>query len=385
MTLESRFWSVGSFAALALACIVGTGMSANAQTRKVPLPEFEVDPFWPKMPDKFLFGPVRGISLDSQENVWIVQDSNMMTKDQKGADSNPPLAECCVSAPPVIEFDNAGNYLKGWGGPGDGYEFPVQIHGIFVDYKNNVWISGEGTGQDNQILKFTREGKFLLQIGHRGKSKGSNDTENVNRAASMYVYPKTNELFVADGYGNRRVIVFDADTGAYKRHWGAYGKRPDDSVKLTHAAEGEGGSQFNLVHEVRISTDELVYVADRNNNRIQVFKLDGTFVKEAFVAKESNTSNGTVYAFEFSKDPKQQFLYVADAANGKIRILDRDSLEVLGSFGRWGRQAGQFMVPHNMATDAKGNLYIAEIREGRIQKFNIKTPSSKRPEKTSGR
>src|SRR5579871_1702017 len=187
MTTKARVWSAALCVASLGVFVLGTGVVGRAQSNRGGVPSFEVDPFWPKMPEKFLFGPVRGISLDSQENVWIVQDSNMMTKDQKGADSNPPAAECCVSAPPVLEFDNAGNYIKGWGGPSDAYEFPQQIHGIFVDYKNNVWISGEGAGEkgDNQILKFTRDGKFLLQIGHKSKSKGSNDTENVNRAASM--------------------------------------------------------------------------------------------------------------------------------------------------------------------------------------------------------
>ncbi len=350
-------------------CLLFSFALAQAPASRVPV--FEVDPFWPKMPEKFILGPVRGLSINSEDHIWIVQDSQNLTADLKGAAANPPQAECCMPAPPVLEFDAAGNYIKGWGGPGEGYEWPAQVHGVHVDYKNNIWIASERQGE-NHLLKFTRDGKFLMQIGRRGQGKGSNDTENVGRAADMYVYPKTNELFVADGYGNRRVVVFDGDTGKYKRHWGAYGNRPDDSVTLTRRAEGEGGKQFNLVHHVVVSNDELVYVADRNNNRLQVFTLDGKFVKEAFVARETSTTNGTVYSFAFSRDPQQQFLYVADPGNGRIRILNRQSLEIVGTFGRWGRQAGQFMVPHNIATDSRGNLYVAEIREGRIQKFVLK-------------
>jgi DNA-binding beta-propeller fold protein YncE len=209
----------------------------------------------------------------------------------------------------------------------------------------------------------------VLQIGRRGQSQGSNDTANVNRAADMFVWPKTNELFVADGYGNRRVVVFDADTGEYRRHWGAFGSRPDDTAKEVRTTSGPSPRQFNLVHDVVISSDGRVYVADRNNNRIQVFTADGTFVKEAFVARETSTTNGTVYSFAFSNDPQQQFLYVADAGNGRIRVLNRETLDAVGAIGRWGRQAGQFMVPHSIGTDAQGNLYVAEIREGRVQKF----------------
>jgi DNA-binding beta-propeller fold protein YncE len=353
-----------------LVTLIPVILSSVALAQKGAAPKFEVDPFWPKMPDKLFIGPVRGLAVDRQDHVWIVEDSTGIANDIKGAAANPPVAECCIPAPQVMEFDAAGNYVQGWNMSGTGFEPLSQVHGIFVDHKDNVWISSEREG-DNHLLKFTKSGKFLLQIGHKGKSTGSNDTENVNRAADMYVYPRTNELFVADGYGNRRVIVFDAETGAYKRHWGAYGNKPDDTIKTVRGGQGDGAKTFSLVHHVTISNDDLVYVADRNNNRIQVFTPDGKFVKEAFLARET-LSNGTVYSFAFSRDPKQQYLYVADVGNGHIRILNRQTLEPVGAFGRWGRQAGQFMVPHNIATDSKGNLYVAEIREGRVQKFVLK-------------
>lgn len=346
------------------------GMPA-AQNRPSP-PVLEVDPFWPAMPEKFFLGPVRGLSIDAQDHVWIVHDPTSITADIRGAAADPPQAECCIPAPQVLEFDASGTYVQGWSMSGQGYEALQQVHGIFVDHRNNVWISSERQG-DHHILKFDRGGKFILQIGHKGQSQGSNDTANVNRAADMYVWPKTNELFVADGYGNRRVVVFDAETGAYKRHWGAFGSRPDDATKPARATTGESPAQFNLVHDVIISNDGQLYVADRNNNRLQVFTPDGKFVKEAFIARETSTTNGTVYAFALSTDAQQQFLYVADAANGRIRILNRQTLEIVGSLGRWGRQAGQFMVPHSIATDSRGHLYVAEIREGRIQKFVLKT------------
>lgn len=361
------------------ALLILSAMSIFGQTQQRPagVPVFQVDPFWPKMPEKFWTGLTRGLSVDAQDHVWFAHDTvegnaNPATKDVLGAAENPPLAECCVAAPPILEFDAAGNFVQGWGGPGQGYDWPKQIHGLHVDYKGNVWISGEGQG-DHQIIKFTRSGKFILQIGKPGASKGSSDTENVNRAADMYVYPKTNELFVADGYGNRRVVVFDADTGKYKRHWGAYGNKPDDTVKLTRRAEGDGDKSFNLVHYVSVSKDDLVYVADRNNNRIQVFTLDGKFVKQAFVAKDTGTTNGTVYSVVPSADPQQRFLYVADAGNGRIRILNRQTLEPVGFFGRWGRGPGEFYLLHNLAVDSKGNVYAASIRDGRVQKFVLKS------------
>ena len=291
MTITKKILCAISISVFALAVLNVTGMIAQAQKPAAGVPVFQVDPFWLKMPEKFFVGLTRGLSVDSQDHVWFAHDTvegnaNPATKDVLGAAENPPLAECCIPAPPILEFDAAGNFVQGWGGPGQGYDWPKQIHGLHVDYKGNVWVSSEGPG-DNHIIKFTRNGKFILQIGKPGASKGSNDIENVNRAADMYVYPKTNELFVADGYGNRRVVVFDAETGKYKRHWGAYGNKPDDTVKLTRRAEGDGGKQFNLVHYVSISKDELVYVADRNNNRIQVFTLDGK-VCERSVRRQGN-------------------------------------------------------------------------------------------------
>jgi len=341
-------------------------LTTQAQTGK-PIPNLQVDPSWPQWPETWIQGASAGIASDKLDHVWIIHRPANVTEKRA----------CCRPAPAVMEFDSAGKLLQSWNGPGDGYQWPLDgdEHGIFVDYKNNVWIAGRGANgtSENQILKFDNKGKFLLQIGRRGNGNNSNDTVNLGQPADMAVYPQTNELFVADGYGNRRVIVFDADTGAYKRHWGAYGNKPDDAAPKTPRNEGPGDPQFNQVHHVRISTDGLVYVADRLNRRIQVFRADGTFVKEAFVRRDSRETGGTVSSLAFSADSQQQFLYVADQVENRILILDRQTLRELGSFGRLGRYAGQFVSPHNIASDSKGNLYVAEDLGGqRVQKFVFK-------------
>ena len=334
-------------------------------------PVFQVDPAWPALPENWMLGVAAGIATDANDNIWVIHR----------AEGVPQKRTCCVAAPTVMQFDPSGKLLQSWNLAGEGHESPLpnNEHGIYVDYKNNVWVGGRGaTGSgttENQIVKYDSRGKFLLEIGRRGQGTGSNDTANLGQPADVVVYPPTNEVFVADGYGNRRVIVFDADTGAYKRHWGAYGNRPDDAAPKNLVFEGPGDPQFNQVHHVRISADGLVYVADRNNRRIQVFRIDGTFVKEAFVRRNSKETGGTVSSLAFSADPRQQFLYVSDQFEDRILILDRDTLVELGTLGRLGRQAGQFVLPHNIATDSKGNLYVAEDIGGwRVQKFIVKAP-----------
>ena len=360
----SRTLSVCSVLVL---CVVHGQAQApvNRAASRRPAPVCKVDPSWPTVPDNWIFGAMAGIATDSKDNVWIVH---------RGAGVTMKKA-CCKAAPVVMQFDPSGRLLQSWeGAPGSGYEWPLpnNEHGIFIDHKDNVWVAGRGaTGtSENQILKFDSHGKFLLQIGHRGQGTGSNDTANLGQPADMAVYPPTNEVFVADGYGNRRIIVFDADTGAYKRHWGAYGNGPDDAAPRTTSNQGPGDPQFNQVHHVRISRDGFVYVADRLNRRIQVFTIEGKFVKEAFVRRASPEAAGTVSSLAFSAGPDQRYLYVADQAEDVILVLDRQTLTEVGSCGRLGRQAGQFVSPHNIATDSKGNLYVAEDLGGsRLQKF----------------
>lgn len=356
-----------------LAALLAAERTASHLAAQAPAsaPAFEVDPRWPTLPPQWTLGQVTGVSVDAQDHVWVLHRPWSLESDEKAQN---PEAACCTAAPPVLEFDAAGRYLRGWGGPGEGYEWPEDEHAIFIDHKRNVWITSAGGprlagGKENMILKFTSDGRFLFQIGKRGQSKGSLDTANVNNAADVYVEPTTNELYVADGYVNRRVIVYDADTGAFKRMWGAYGNPPDDAAPKGLALEGPPPQQFNLVHGVRLSKDGHVYVNDRRNNRMQVFTTAGKFEREIFIERKTKLL-GTSFAVGFSPDAAQRYLYLADAGNGKVRIYDRASLTEVGNFGRIGRYAGQFIFLHALAVDSRGDLYTAEVGTGRrIQKF----------------
>ena len=336
-------------------------------------PRFEVDAAWPKpLPNNWILGQVAGVAVDARDHVWIVQRPRTLTDDEKGATLTPPISNCCVPAPPVIEFDPAGNVVQAWGGPGQGYEWPANEHGIYVDAKGFVWVAGNGP-QDGLVLKFTHEGKFVLQIGHEGPSKGSLDTTQLGRPADTAVDPETNELYVADGYGNHRVIVFDADTGAFKRQWGAYGKPPTDEKLPIYDPKAQPAPQFgNPVHCVKLSKDGFVYVCDRSQDRLQVFRKDGTFVKEYFFAKDTLgfDHQGSVWDVSLWPDRQQTFLMNADGSNNEVREVLRATGQVLGSFGRQGRYAGQFHWIHNLAVDSKGNVFTTEVDNGkRVQKF----------------
>jgi hypothetical protein len=340
----------------------------------VQAPQFEVDPLWPKpLPNHWLLGMTIGVWADDQDHIWIIhRGAPTLSAMEKGAELNPPTGECCRAAPPVLEFDQEGNLLRHWGGPGAGYEWPESNHGIFIDYKGNVWIGGNGA-KDAHILKFTKDGKFLMQVGHLGGNKGSNDLENFGRVAKIWVDPKTNEAYIADGYGNKRVAVLDADTGKMKRYWGAYGNRPDDTDLGRYDPDAPPARQFrNPVHCADLAADNLLYVCDRMNDRLQVFTPEGKFVKEAFFAKRS-LGEGSVWDIAFSKDPQQKYLFLTDGRNQKVRIVLRDTLQEVTNFGDGGRQPGQFYGVHSIAIDSKGNLYTTETYEGkRVQRFVYK-------------
>jgi DNA-binding beta-propeller fold protein YncE len=366
----SKLWYV--IAALAVVVAIGAAVvqrDAGAQNPSAGVPTFQVDASWPKFEGNWIFGSIGGVFIDpTNDHVWVLNRPRTLQPDENYAVQDPPAADCCVPPSFVMEFDENGTFLKGWGGPGPGYEWPANEHGLSIDAKGNFWIASNGKG-DAQVLKFDRQGKFLLQIGHAGKSNGSNDTGNFASPTKATYYAKTNEVFVSDGYINRRVAVFDADTGKYKRHWGAYGKAPDDSAPRIRSFDGPPPQQFNLVHDLQISNDDLVYVADRSNNRIQVFRPDGMFVQEAFVARDVRTPTGTVVTMAFSPDREQRFLYVT-SGDQKVRILDRQSLRVLGTIGRLGHYAGQFHHITDIAVDSKGNIYTGENEGRRVQKFN---------------
>lgn len=350
--------------------VLGLALAWAPATVSAQVPAFEVDASWPApLPDDWILGQVSGVAVDVDDNVWIVHRPGTLTELEAGAVQDPPLSDCCVPAPPVIQFDPAGNVLRAWGGPGEGYDWPVNEHGIFVDHADNVWIGGNLRGS-NQVLKFTADGEFLMQIGEAGVGGGSNDTTHLDQPADIFVDAEANEVYIADGYGNRRVIVFDATTGEYRRHWGAYGERPEDVELGPYDPDAPPSRHFlGPVHGLQITGDGLVYVADRRNNRIQVFRKDGTFVREAFVAPRT-LSMGSVWDLDVSPDAGERWLYVPDGTGMRVRILDRETMEVVGSFGRGGRQAGQFEWLHNVAVDSRGNIYTSEVNTGkRVQKF----------------
>ncbi len=354
-------------AAVATALAILSGCQ-QMQTRSVP--RFAVDPYWPKpLPGNWILGQVAGIAVDKNDHIWIVHRPGTLVDDEKGAQLKPPTTKCCTPAPAVMEFDAQGNLYRSWGGPGQGYEWPEMEHGIYVDGSGNVWIAGNGA-KDHQILKFTADGKFLRQIGKAGSTGGSNSTTQLGRPAHLEIDAQTNELFIADGYQNRRVLVLDAATGAYKRHWGAYGNRPSDDKLPAYDPGKPLSRQFgNPVHCARLARDGLVYVCDRANDRIQVFARGGRFVKE-FRVEPQTLQNGSVWDLVLSEDAAQKYIFMADGANGRVLILERDTGEVLSAFGRSGRMAGEFKWVHNIAIDSKGNLYTSEVGTGRrAQKF----------------
>ena len=351
------------------------------------MPAFEVDPTWPRLPNNWVMGDPSSISVDRHDNVWVLHRPRTVPAEKKEH-----------AAPPVLEFDKNGKFLQAWGGPADGLEWPDTEHGIYVDYKDNVWIGGNNPNvqirvssrSDDMLLKFTGKGKLIKQIGMRDQSKGNKDTTNLHQPADVQVVQKTNEAVVADGYGNRRIIVLDADTGAFKRMWGAFGNEPLDvapaPARGTGPApappprdlEGPGPQQWGIVHAVRIANDGLVYVADRGNSRVQVFTLDGKYQAQVFVNRKDKSA-ATACGLALSADPQQKYLYVSDFGNGHVWILDRKSLTVLGHFGEQGPEPGNFRNAHHMTTDSKGNLYTAEVNPGsRVQRFVFKgvKPSS---------
>jgi DNA-binding beta-propeller fold protein YncE len=373
---KNRLSVIAAFLAVLAVLDVASSMlekKAVVQAGGLQAPRFEVDPLWPKpLPNHWLLGMTIGVSVDSQDHVWIIHRGGSLDPKEAYMLAKPPASDCCQPAPPVLAFDQAGDLIAHWGGNGPGYDWPTSNHGITVDYKGNVWIGGNGMN-DAQVLEFTQDGKFIKQIGKPGPNKGSNDTANFGRPAKTFFDKDANEVYVSDGYGNRRVVVMDADTGKFKRYWGAYGHKPDDTDLGPYKPDAPPAQQFrNPVHCAELANDGLLYVCDRVNDRIQVFQKDGTFVKETFIEKNT-LGDGAVWDIAFSKDAKQTYLYLADGSNEKIHILLRDTLQELTSFGDGGRQPGEFYAVHSIATDSKGNIYTTETYHGqRVQKFVYK-------------
>jgi DNA-binding beta-propeller fold protein YncE len=356
-----------------LLALASLAFAAGCATMELPTggtPKFAVDPYWPKpLPENWILGQVSGIAVDRNDHIWVVHRPLTLVDDEKGAQLNPPTTKCCKPAPAVLEFDREGNLLRHWGGPGAGYDWPKSEHGLFVDDDGNVWV-GANDPEDHHILKFTPDGKFLMQIGKPKSTGGSNSTTQLGRPAHMVIDSATGEMYIADGYLNRRVMVVDSKTGQYRRHWGAYGNRPNDDKQAAYDPKAPLAQQFaNPVHCVRISNDGFVYVCDRQNDRIQVFTKDGKFVKE-FRVEPQTMQNGSVWDLVLSEDRAQKYIFLADGANNQVVVLSRGDGSVLSTVGRAGRMAGQFKWVHNIAIDSRGNIYTAEVGFGRrAQKF----------------
>jgi DNA-binding beta-propeller fold protein YncE len=366
-----------------MAVAVSVGLAAQAREAGQAVPVFEVDAGWPSLPNGWVLGQTPGVAVDRRDHIWVLHRPRTV-----------PEAQRAQAAPPLLEFDAKGKFVRGWGGPGKGFDWPDSEHGVFVDYKDNVWIGGSSPTStsltkrsDDMLLKFTKDGKFLLQIGGPDKSGGNADTKSVNKPADAFVYQKTNELYVADGYGNRRVLVLDADTGAFKRMWGAFGNAPVDAQPAAGGrgaapflVEGPGPDQFGSpTHAVRVSNDELVYVADRQNRRVQVFTPAGKFLTQTFVNR-TGPANGSVAGIAFSPDAAQRFMYLADYGNSHVVVMDRKSLTILYQFGIRSAVPGDFQGPHHIASSSKGDLVVAEVAPGnRVQRLRFKGLSNTLP------
>jgi len=344
-----------------------------AKVVNVKATNFIAEPFWPKqLPKGWIIGETPGIHADKNDHIWIIQRPASVSPRILRNTEGPYVPDCCSTAPSVMRFDKEGNLLQAWEirdttvQASDGNQmFVGSEHGMYVDDSLNVWV---GNSKNHMVLKYSSDGELLLQIGQNGKTNGSNDTTLLGGPADMAVDHVANEVFVADGYANRRVIVFDATTGTYKRHWGGFGERPHDGPLPDYDQVDSIRSFKTVLHAIVLSNDGLLYVGDRSNSRIQVFRKDGTYVTQFFVSRKSGS--GTVWDMAFSRDPEQSILYVSDAKNMKIWVYDRATFEVLGSFGSGGRNAGQFGWLHGITMDSEGNLYTSEVNPGlRVQKF----------------
>jgi DNA-binding beta-propeller fold protein YncE len=410
-----------SMAALVLAWLAAAGSGVVAQRGAAEAPSLQVVPFWPQpLPNHWVLGSVTGVTVDARDRVWVThRGADSLEGGEKGMMLNPQTSsQCCTAAPFVLQFDSDGKLLSNFGGPGQGYQWPQSPGSLTVDAKGNVWIpaaglepapppSGRGrsgvdptaagvaaargaTGRgaaapppgpaDAHVLKFSADGKFLLQIGTPGTMDGPDSQTTLNRPAAVAVDAAANEVYVADS-GNHRIVVFDSETGAYKRHWGAYGEKPTAAGAGPYDPSAPPARQFRDVTCVEIAKDGVVYVCDRTSNRIQAFQKDGKFLKEGIISKDTRgatvtgqfgvvSSHGSVWDIAFSNDARQQHIFVADGHDKKVLIVQRDTLTEVGSVGTGGRQPGQFLAVGSIAADSRGSVYTGEQHHGkRVQKF----------------
>lgn len=361
-------------------------------------PKAEVDSLWPRpLPNHWILGSVTGLAVDSRDHIWVVHrgQASLNPTTESALKATPPGSEyCCMAAPFVLEFDAAGALVSNWGGPGTGYNWPLNPGGIAVDAGGNVWITAAGAPpvaagrrggraaapgatpappppEDAHVLKFARDGKFLLQIGKPGELGAPDSKTGLNKPSAVEVDSAANEVYVADA-GNRRIVVFDSNTGAYKRHWGAYGTPPDATAPPAYAAGAPAAKQFRTLACLTLSKSGELFVCDRDSNRIQVFKKDGTFVREAVVSA-STLGSGSVWDIAFSSDAAQQFVYVANGTEQTVHVLRRDTLAQVGTIGSGGRWPGTFFGVGSLGVTSQGHLITGENLQGkRVQKFVVR-------------
>ena len=420
---------VGAFC-LALLVAAGVGSSLLERAAEAQgAPAYRNIPLWPRpfADDSWILGSVTGVATDAQNHVWVAHRGNESLEANErgmipvpGGQGQPSSSVCCMAAPYILEYAADGRLISSWGGRSVGYQWPLVTGGIAVDAKGNVWIAaagsepapaGRGRGAapppesdlptgapaargaapargaaaaappaDAHVLKFGRDGRYILTIGTPGKMEGPDSHTTLNRPSAIAVDSSTNEVFVAD-MGNRRVVVFDAENGAYKRHWFAYGEKTAGPAPGRYNLADPPARSFRDMSCIEIARDGMVYVCDKDSNRIQVFDKSGKFVKEGFVAKNTLggviagtfgviNAAGAVWDVAFSQDAQQRYLFVADGVNKKVRILLRDNLTEVGSIGSGGRYPGQFLIVNSVAVDSDGNLYTGETHHGkRVQKF----------------
>ncbi len=392
----SHNWRWYGLLAATLLLIPGAMSAAPADSGDRDIPSYTNDPSWPKpFPNHWVLGQIGGLAIDRQDRIWVLQRALPYSVDEKGTKHDlAPTARM----PAVLVFDTEGNLLKSWGGQGFVPHWPKSEHGLWVDEAGNVWIGGNAPG-DRQVLKFTGDGRQLLEIGYPSSAPRNNaDTTILGEPAGIEVDSAAHEVYISDGYLNSRIVVYDSETGNFRRGWGAYGiglgeianpPEPTGEAASTlgrYVREGPDyvpgeppEKQFRTpVHCVRLSGDSLVYVCDRRNDRIQVFTKQGKFVREFLVHRETQ-NNGSVWTLSFSHDPGQKYLLVGDGINQRIWVLNRKDGAEVASFG-----AGYLFSVHQAVLDSKGNYYTGDVggagpRPGpgngkSVQKFLLQPP-----------
>lgn len=361
-----RLGCVGASLMLVLAVV--PAVDANSD-----IPHYVNDPSWPRpFPSHRIMGPVGGLAVDRHDRIWVLQRALDYSVDEQGVKHDLAPGE---RMPAVVAFDEQGNIVKSWGGQGYVPDWPKMEHGLWVDAGGNVWIGGSAPG-DRQLLKFTADGRQLLEIGHPTNAPRNNaDTTMLGEPTGIEVDDTMHEVYVSDGYLNSRIVVYDSNTGKFKRGWGAYGiplsevANPPEPIGAAASTLGnyvrEGPDyvpgeapekQFRTpVHCVHLSADGYVYVCDRRNDRIQVFTKQGKFLKEFLVHRQTR-ENGSVWTLNFSHDPQQKYLLIGDGINQRIWVLRRRDGKEVSSFG-----AGYIYYVHQAALDSKGNYYIGDV------------------------